>query len=154
MSIKLDAKKRRKKMKLKIKKLNENAKPFKYAHEGDAGLDVYSSDKKTIKAGEREVINTGIAIALEEGYVALVWDKSGLAAKRGIKTMAGVIDSGYRGEIKIVMLNTSKEDFEIDEGDKIAQILIQKIEQAEIEEVQDLNDTTRGEGGFGSTGTK
>ena len=141
-------------MKLKIKKLKENAKPIKYAHKGDAGLDVYSAENKTIKAGEREVIETGIAIAIEEGYVALVWDKSGLAAKSGIKTMAGVIDSGYRGEVKIVLLNTNKEDFEITEGDKIAQILIQKIEQAEIEEVQDLDDTTRGEGGFGSTGTK
>ena len=141
-------------MKLKIKKLNENAKPFKYAHEGDAGLDVYSSEDTIIKAGERGVVKTGIAIALERGYVALVWDKSGLAVKRGIKTMAGVIDSGFRGEVGIVLFNTSKEDFKIEKHDKIAQILIQKIEQAEIEEVETLDETQRGEGGFGSTGTK
>ena len=141
-------------MKLKIKKLNTDAKPFKYAHEGDAGLDVYACEDTIIKAGDRGVVKTGIAIALERGYVALVWDKSGLAVKRGIKTMAGVIDSGFRGEVGIVLFNTSKEDFKIEKHDKIAQILIQKIEQAQIEEVETLDDTQRGEGGFGSTGTK
>ena len=141
-------------MKLKLKKLRDDAKPFSYAHKGDAGLDAYSNDDIIIKAGERRLVSTGIAIALDEGYVALVWDKSGLAVKRGIKTMAGVIDAGYRGEVKIVMLNTSNEDFKIEKHDKIAQILIQRIEHAEIEEVKTLDDTQRGEGGFGSTGTK
>ncbi|MCC7574836.1 dUTP diphosphatase [Candidatus Woesearchaeota archaeon] len=139
-------------MKLKMKKLEQDAKLFSYAHEGDAGLDIYSYEDKTIKAGTRETIKTGIAIALEKGYVALVWDKSGLASKKGIKTMAGVIDSGYRGEISIVLFNTSKEDYEIKKGDKIAQILIQPIISAEIEEVNSLDETSRGENGFGSTG--
>ena len=141
-------------MKLKLKKLREDAKLFSYAYEGDAGLDMYSCEDAVIKAGERAVIKTGIAMALEKEYVALVWDKSGLAVKKGIKTMAGVIDSGYRGEVGVVLLNTSKEDFKIEKHDKIAQILIQRIQSAEIEEVTSLDETSRGEGGFGSTGTK
>jgi dUTP pyrophosphatase len=139
-------------MKIKMKKLEEDAKLFTYAHEGDAGLDIYSYEDKTMKAGTREMISTKIALALEKGYVGLVWDKSGMAAKHGIKTMAGVIDSGYRGEVQIVLLNTTNEDYKITKGDKIAQLLIQPIINAEIEEVQNLDDTTRGEGGFGSTG--
>jgi len=141
-------------MKLKIKKINEDAKSFSYAHQGDAGMDVYSCEEKIIKAGERAIIKTGISISLESGHVALVWDKSGLASKKGIKTMAGVIDSGYRGEIKIVILNTSNEDFKIEKHDKIAQILIQPIIKAEIEEVTSLDETSRNKDGFGSTGTK
>lgn len=142
-------------MKLKIKKLRDDAKLFSYAHSGDAGMDVYSCEDKIIKAGTRDIISTGIAIAIEKGYVALVWDKSGLAAKSGIKTMAGVIDSGYRGEVKIVMLNTAAEDYHVKKGEKISQILIQPIISANIEEVEELDDnTTRGADGFGSTGTK
>ena len=89
---------------------------------------------------------------LPEGFVALVWDKSGLALKNGIKTMAGVIDSGYRGEIGIVLANLSGRDYKIEKGQKIAQMLVQKAERAEIEEVKNLNETPRGAGGFGSTG--
>ena len=89
---------------------------------------------------------------LPEGFVGLVWDKSGLAIKNGIKTMAGVIDSGYRGEIGIVLANLSDQDFKIEKGQKIAQMLIQKVEWAEIEEVKELSKTKRGDGGFGSTG--
>ena len=139
-------------MKIKIKKLDKDAKLFSYAHEGDAGLDIYSLEDKTIKAGTREIIRTGIALALEPGYVGLVWDKSGLAAKHGIKTMGGVMDSGYRGEYKVIVYNTSEEDYEIKKHDKIAQLLIQPIIQAKIEETQSLDETSRGEGGFGSTG--
>lgn len=135
-------------------KLNDDAKLFRYAHDGDAGMDVFSLENVTIKPNERRVISTGVAMAVEPGFVALVWDKSGLAVKHGIKTMAGVIDSGYRGEVKIVLFNTSKEDHVIEMGEKIAQILIQKIESAVLEEVKSLDDTSRGEGGFGSTGTK
>lgn len=141
-------------MKLKIKKLKNDAKLFNYAHKDDAGIDVYSNEDKILNANTRDVISTGIAIAMETGYVALVWDKSGIAAKSGIKTMAGVIDSGYRGEVKIVLLNTTNKDYFIEKGQKIAQILIQKIERAQIEEVTYLDETSRGEGGFGSTGTK
>lgn len=139
---------------VKIKKLHDDAKPFNYAHKGDAGLDIYANEDKIIKANTRDVISTGIAIAIDEGYVGLVWDKSGIAAKAGLKTMAGVIDSGYRGEVKIVLLNTTNDDYKVERGNKIAQMLIQKIESAQLDEVTDLDDTTRGEGGFGSTGAR
>ena len=98
-------------MKLKVKKINPDAKLPSYAHEGDAGLDIYSCEDVLIKAGERAIINSGIGLEFPKNYVALVWDKSGLSAKNGIKTMAGVGDSIYRGEYKIVLLNTGKEKF-------------------------------------------
>lgn len=139
-------------VKLKIKKLKEGAVLPKYAHEGDAGLDVFSCEDYILKPGERKIFGTGISTEFDKGYVALVWDKSGLAAKKGIKTMAGVMDCGYRGEWLITLLNTSNEDHEVKKGDKIAQALIQPIHYAEIEEVKELNDSSRGEGRFGSTG--
>jgi dUTP pyrophosphatase len=140
------------KVKIKIKKLHPDAILPSYAHEGDAGLDLFSNEDIIIKAGERAIVSTGLAIGLPKGYVALVWDKSGLAAKNGIKTMAGVGDSGYRGEYKIVVLNTSKENFEIKKSQKIAQLLVQPIIHAEVEEVLELSESSRGANGFGSTG--
>ena len=137
---------------VKIKKLNPQAKIPSYAHEGDAGLDIHSIEDLTILSNERKLIATGISMALPDGYVSLVWDKSGLAAKNGITVLGGVIDSHYRGEYKIILFNTTKEPFEIKKGDKIAQILIQKVERAIIEEVAELEETSRGFGGFGSTG--
>ena len=139
-------------LKLKIKKLNQDAKLPSYAHKGDAGMDIFSCIDETLLPNERKTISTGISIEIPEGYVALIWDKSGLASKQGIKTMAGVCDANYRGEYKIVLLNTSSENFNIKKGDKIAQILIQPIENAEIEEVKELNETERNDGGFGSSG--
>ena len=123
-----------------------------YAHPGDAGMDIFSAEETIIKAGEIKSVRTGVKIELPEGFVALVWDKSGLALKNGIKTMAGVIDSGYRGEIGIVLANLSDQDYKIEKGQKIAQMLIQKVERAEIEEVKELSETKRGADGFGSTG--
>lgn len=139
-------------MKIKIKKLSPDAVIPSYAHEGDAGMDVYSVEDVIIEPGKRACIGTGISIELPLGYVALVWDKSGVAVKSGIKTMAGVMDAGYRGEYKIVLINLSEQNFEIKKGQKIAQLLIQKVENPEIEEIQELSETSRGEGGFGSTG--
>lgn len=123
-----------------------------YAHPGDAGLDIFSAEETIIKAGEIKNIRTGVKMELPEGFIGLVWDKSGLALKNGIKTMAGVIDTGYRGEIGIVLINLSGQDYKIEKGQKIAQMLIQKAEQVEIEETQKLSETKRGIGGFGSTG--
>ena len=139
---------------LNIKKLDNDAIIPRYAHQGDAGLDLFSNEECTIKAGERRLVKTGISTSFPEGYVALIWDRSGNAAKKGIKTMAGVIDAGYRGEWGIVMLNTSDENFEIKKGDKIAQALIQPIINADVKEVESLEDSSRGEGGFGSTGKR
>lgn len=139
-------------MKLKVKKLHPDAILPNYAHAGDAGLDIHSVEDITIKSGERALISTGLSMEFPEGHVCLIWDKSGMAAKNGIKTMGGVIEHTYRGEYKIVMFNTSKEDLKISKGQKIAQALIQPIITAEIEEVQELSETTRGNDGFGSTG--
>jgi dUTP pyrophosphatase len=139
-------------MKLRIKKLDKNARLPKYAHPNDAGMDLFSIEDKTLKPGERLVCGTGIALAISEGYVGLIWDKSGIAAKRGIKTMGGVIDSDYRGEVGVVLKNLSGEVYEIKRGEKIAQMLIQKVENPEIEEVDNLENTERDKDGFGSTG--
>jgi len=138
-------------MKIKIKKLNPEAILPSYAHKGDAGLDLFSCESCILQPGERKLISTGISTELPEGYVALIWDKSGVAAS-GIKTMGGVIEYTYRGEYKVVMLNTTKEDYEIKKAQKIAQLLIQPIVTAEVEEVSELSETERGSGAFGSTG--
>jgi dUTP pyrophosphatase len=124
-----------------------------YAQEGDAGIDLRSSIDYSLKPNETFAVPTGIKMAIPEGYVGLVWDKSGNAAKNSIKTMAGVIDSGYRGEIKIVMINLGREDFKITKDMKIAQILIQPVVKAELKEAEALDETARNEKGFGSTGT-
>lgn len=138
--------------KIKVQKIRDVKTP-NYAHQGDAGLDIYSAEENYIlKPGERKGFLTGIKMEIPSGYVGLVWDKSGLAVKHGIKTMAGVVDSIYRGELIIILINLGSENYLVEKNTKIAQILIQKIERAEIEEVENLNETERGENGFGSTG--
>ncbi|PIN94394.1 dUTP diphosphatase [Candidatus Pacearchaeota archaeon CG10_big_fil_rev_8_21_14_0_10_31_9] len=139
-------------MKLRIKKLHEDAILPSYAHPGDAGIDLFSREDYVLKAGERYTFNLGISVEIPEGYFGSVRDKSGLASKSGLTILAGVVDSSYRGEIGIVVLNTSNEDYKIDKGAKIAQMLIQPVHSCEIEEVQELSKTQRGTGGFGSTG--
>jgi dUTP pyrophosphatase len=138
-------------MELKVKKIHSDVKLPQYGHKGDAGLDLFSSMDFVLAAGQVEAIATGIKIAVPEGYVGLIWDKSGVSL-RGVHRLAGVIDSGYRGEVKVVMINLSQEPFVIDKGMKIAQMLVQPITQVDVVEVDDLEDTSRGEGGFGSTG--
>jgi dUTP pyrophosphatase len=142
------------KVKIKVKKLREDALIPHYNHEGDAGMDLYAVENIILWPNEPVAVPTGLSIELPKGYVALVWDKSGLSLKEGIKTMAGVMDSNYRGEYKIVLLNTTNQYYYIDKGDKIAQILIQPIMNAEVEEVTELSETTRGSNGFGSTGMR
>jgi len=140
------------KIKIKIKKINPEAIIPHYSHEGDAGMDIYSCEDVVIKANQRALVSTGLAIELPEGYVSLIWDKSGIASKFGITKMAGVIEHTYRGEYKILLFNTSNQDYIIKKGQKIAQLLVQPIITAEVEEAQELSETSRGEGGFGSTG--
>ena len=142
------------KVKIKIKKLHKDAVIPHYNHDGDAGMDLYSVEDVILWPNEPVAVSTGISVELPKGYVALVWDKSGLSLKEGIKTMAGVMDSNYRGEYKIVLMNTTNQYYYIDKGDKIAQLLIQPIIQAEVEEVKELSETSRGSGGFGSTGMR
>ncbi|MBT4377047.1 dUTP diphosphatase [archaeon] len=136
---------------VKIKKLSPGAKIPTYANSGDAGMDIYSNEDLILPPKHRAMIKTGISMEFPEGCVALVWDKSGIA-KSGVTTLAGVGDPGYRGEYKIVLLNIGSKPYEIKKGEKIAQILIQKVEQPKIEEVYDLSDSERGSGGFGSSG--
>jgi dUTP pyrophosphatase len=123
-----------------------------YAHAGDAGFDLRAGCELVIPAGGRVMAPTGIRMAIPPGYVGLVWDRSGLAAKHGIHCLAGVIDSGYRGEVKVVMQNLGSEPFTLERGMRIAQMLIQPVAKAELVRVDNLEDSSRGEGGFGSTG--
>ena len=139
-------------MELKIKKLRSDAKVPTRAHAGDAGFDLYSVDEGVIPAGGRVLVGIGLAMEIPDGYVGLVWDKSGLSNNHGLKTLGGVVDAGYRGEIKIGIVNLGANDYKIEAGHKIAQMLIQKVEHVEIKEGAELSEATRGEGGFGSTG--
>jgi len=143
-------------VKLKIKKLNESAVIPSYAHKGDAGMDLFSTEEYNLKPKERKLISTGLSVEVPEGYELQVRPRSGLALKKGISIVnaPGTIDAGYRGEIGVIMINHGEEDFEINKGDKIAQAILNKVEFAEIQEVDELNESERGEGGFGSTGNK
>lgn len=139
-------------MKIKIKKLDEMAKVPSYSFPGDAGLDLCALESVVVPAGERAEIRTGLAFEIPDGYVGLVWDKSGLAFKQGLTTMSGVLDAGYRGELKLLIFNTTRQDYQFESGDKVCQLLIQPVVRAEIEEVEELSESTRGVGAFGSTG--
>ena len=141
-------------MVISVKKISATATLPKYIHPHDAGMDLYSSETINIQPGERRLIPTGIAMAIPKDYVGLIWDKSGIATNHGLKTMAGVIDAGYRGEIRVLIHNLSNEPYKVQAGTKIAQMLIQPVVQKEIQEVENLDDTSRGAGGFGSTGMK
>ena len=139
-------------MELHIKKLHLDAKVPTYAHADDAGMDLYSFTTIIIPAGERALVTTGIAMAIPVGYVGLIWDKSGLSNKSGLKVLGGVIDAGYRGEILVGILNTSAETYTFTAGDKVAQLLIQAVVQPKLLIVDTLDGTVRGDGAFGSTG--
>ena len=139
---------------VRIVRLNKNLPVPEYARPGDAGLDLLASEPYWVAPGARRLISTGVAIALPDGYVGLVHPRSGLAAKHGITVLnaPGTIDSGYRGEIKVILLNTSDQPFEINVGDRIAQLVIQEFVTAELIECDSLDETDRGTAGFGSTG--
>jgi len=127
-----------------------------YAKEGDAGADLIANENVVLPpAGGRALISTGIAIAIPEGYAGFVQPRSGLAAKHGVTCLntPGLIDSGYRGELKVLLINTDPETpFEVVKGERIAQLVIQRVESVEFIEVEALSDSDRGSGGFGSTG--
>jgi len=138
-------------MELKIRRIHPEAKLPSYGHKGDAGLDLFSCADYVLGAGEVKAIQTGIKVAIPRGYVGLIWDKSGISLK-GVHKLAGVVDAGYRGEVQVVMINLGNTPYEIKKGMKIAQMLIQPINEVTVIEAEDLDDTLRGEGGFGSTG--
>ncbi len=125
-----------------------------YATDGAAGMDVVAAETVTLKPGQRHAVATGLAVAIPEGYEIQVRPRSGLALKHGISVpnTPGTIDSDYRGELKVIMINHGTDDFPIACGDRIAQLVLAPVTQAEWDEVEELDDTARGSGGFGSTG--
>lgn len=126
-----------------------------YAHPGDAGADLHAAEDVELLPGERVVVGTGVAIALPDGYAAFVHPRSGLATRHGVTLVnaPGTVDAGYRGEIKVTLLNTdSKDAVRLRRGDRVAQLVIQRVERAVFYEVDRLPGSTRGVGGFGSTG--
>lgn len=126
-----------------------------YAHPGDAGADLHTAIDVRLEPGERALVPTGIAVALPEGYVALVHPRSGLAARHGLSIVntPGTVDAGYRGEVKVLLINhDQQEPVELRRGDRIAQLVIQRVERAEFVDVAALPESIRGDGGYGSTG--
>ncbi|MDR7234549.1 dUTP diphosphatase [Agrococcus sp. BE272] len=125
-----------------------------YAHPGDAGADLHAAEAVTLEPGQRALVGTGVAIALPDGFAAFVHPRSGLAAKHGITIVnaPGTVDAGYRGEIKVNLLNTGGEPHRIEVGDRIAQLVVQRVERVRFVEVERLPGSDRGERGHGSTG--
>jgi len=144
-------------MRIEIQLLDPDIEIPSYAKPGDAGLDLRSRVDMKLEPGMRALVPTGLAIAIPEGYVGLVHPRSGLAIKNGISMVntPGTIDSGYRGEIAVILINHDREEtFEIKRGDRIAQLVIQQVEIAELVAVNELPMSQRGAGGFGSSGVR
>ena len=143
-------------MKIDVMKTFSDAHLPTYARDGDAGADLYSLHAVNIMPGEYKLVSTGIAMAIPQGYVGLIHPRSGLAAKHGITVLnaPGTIDAGYRGEIKVLLINHGKEVYNIERAERIAQLVIQKVENVFFEPVDELDATERGIGGFGSSGKK
>lgn len=138
-----------------LKKLADEVELPTYAHEGDAGMDLRAAEHCTLEPFERKLVSCGFAMELPDGYAAFILPRSGLSSKSGITVVnaPGLIDSGYRGEIKVALVNLDPHDpFEIDEGDRIAQMVIMPVPFVTLAEVDELSETNRGAGGFGSTG--
>ncbi len=142
-------------MRVPIKILDDGLLIPRYAKQGDAGADLYAAEDVSLEPGARAAVPTGIAVAIPEGYAGLVLPRSGRALKEGLglANSPGLIDSGYRGEVKVVVVNLdANSSIDIRRGDKIAQLVIQEVERAEWDVVDDLPGSPRGEGGFGSSG--
>lgn len=123
-----------------------------YASAGCAGADLRASEAVVLAPGARAAVATGVRLQIPAGYVGLVWPRSGLAVRHGIDTLAGVIDSDYRGEVRVVLVNHGEQPVRIAAGERVAQLLLQRVERASFTAADSLGDTTRGESGFGSTG--
>lgn len=136
-----------------IKRLHGDAKIPSQAKKSDAGYDLHAIERYDLEPGEREMFRTGIAVAIPDGHVGYIKPRSGLAARNGLDVLGGVIDSGYRGEIGVILLNTdTTETIHVGKGDRIAQLVIQPVASATFLEVAELETSDRGQGGFGSTG--
>lgn len=142
------------KVKIKVVRAVDGKMPS-YAHPGDAGMDLFSVEEAVLEPLGRKLVSTGLRVEIPVGYEAQIRPKSGMAVKHGISIVntPGTIDSGYRGEIKVIMINLGGEPYTVEKGSKIAQMVINPIVTAEIEEVDSLEESSRSEGGFGSTGT-
>ena len=142
-------------MRLEYTLLSETARPPARAHDDDAGMDLHADEAAHLDPGDRASVGTGLALAIPEGHAGLVLPRSGLAAQHGITLVntPGLIDAGYRGEVRVLMLNTDRQKtFRVMPGDRIAQLVIARVEAPELAEVGELSETMRGAGGFGSTG--
>jgi dUTP pyrophosphatase len=142
-------------VRLEVRLLDQGLALPRYAHEGDAGLDLLAAENVTLQPGERAAVPTGIAIGIPEGYAGFVLPRSGRALKEGlgVANAPGLIDSGYRGEVKVILVNLDPHSpVDVKRGDKIAQLVVQRVELAEVVAVDSLSDTERGPGGLGSTG--
>ncbi|MPZ69757.1 MAG: dUTP diphosphatase [Actinobacteria bacterium] len=151
----LTAAEEQERVRLQIKLLHPDAQAPSYAHPGDAGLDLRSVEDIVLKPGQRAAIATGLAVAIPDGYAGFVHARSGRALKEGLAlpNAPGLIDAGFRGELKVLLVNLDPDTpIEIRKGEKIAQMVIQKVENAMVEMTETLDETPRGEGGFGSTG--
>lgn len=138
-------------MSLPVKVTGTGAPP-RYASDAAAGADLHAAESLTLAPGERAAVATALQLELPPGHVGLVWPRSGLALKHGIDTLAGVVDSDYRGEVKVVLVNHGREPFRIQPGDRIAQLLVQRVERVTFVPADALSGTARGTGGFGSSG--
>jgi dUTP pyrophosphatase len=140
---------------LRVRRLDATVPLPGYAHAGDAGLDLHAAEDTTLGPGERTAVGTGLAVAVPDGWVGLVHPRSGLALRAGLTVVnaPGTIDAGYRGELRVLLVNLGSEPVAVTRGDRIAQLVLQRVGHAEVVEVDDLDATARGEGGFGSTGT-
>ncbi|MEM4256878.1 MAG: dUTP diphosphatase [Candidatus Diapherotrites archaeon] len=138
---------------VKVKRLSQEAKMPKQEHHDDSGFDIYSAEEVIIKPFERKLVSTGISLEIPKGYEGQIRPKSGLAIKHGISMVntPGTIDAGYRGEIKVILINLGNEEYKVEKGKKIAQIVFAKVEQPKLIE-SELKETKRGSKGFGSTG--
>lgn len=141
-------------MQVTFRRLNQAASIPKAAHPGDAGFDIAASEAVDLMPGERALVSTGLALAIPEGYAGLVIPRSGLAIRHGISVVngPGLYDSGYRGEMMVILINHGTEPLRIEVGDRIAQLVIVAIPDVRFEEVEELSDSDRGVSGFGSTG--
>ena len=136
---------------MKVKRLTEDATIPTRGTPGSAGLDLYASEDAEVWSGKWELVDTGISVAIPEGYVGMIRPRSGLAVKHGIDTKAGVVDSDYRGSVKVVLMNYGSNDYYIKKGDRIAQLVVHQVDMSDPVEVEDLDETDR-KGGFGSSG--
>ncbi len=141
---------------LQVTRLHPDAVAPAYAHDGDAGLDLVAVEDVELAPGQRHAVATGWAMAIPDGWVGLVHPRSGLALRQGltVANAPGTIDAGYRGEVKVILVNLGTDAVAVRAGERIAQLVLQQVGRADVVEVEALDDTTRGAGGFGSTGTR